>query len=129
MRKRLFGDEHVEVAISATALAQLYVEIGRFIKAKALAHAAGQTLAQELPEDHWRTAWAGNIEGAAMANLGQFEPAEELLLVGHATLSEGPGSASRLVYIQITRKYLADLYASWGKPAKASQYLAELNQL
>lgn len=128
MRKRLFGDEHVEVAISATAVAQLYVETERFAEAKRLARDAGQILAQEISPDHWRTAWAGNVEGAAMAKLAEYEAAERLLLEGHEALREGPGSASRLAYIQITLRYLADLYQAWGKPDLASRYRLELQQ-
>jgi tetratricopeptide (TPR) repeat protein len=129
MRRRLFGDEHIEIALGATALAQLYLETGRYEQARTLSHAAVQTLVAELSAEHWRTAWASSVEGASLGNLAQFDVAESTLLDSLGTLREGPGSGARIVYIESTLKYLANLYAAWGRPARASEYLAELERV
>ena len=124
MRKEIFGDEHTEVAMGMTALAQLYLETGRIEEAKNESHTARQILTAMLSEDHWRTSWAGSIEGSSLAHLQKFEAAEKLLLESHAALQDGPGSGSRAVFIELTAGYLADLYRIWGKPEQAAKYAA-----
>ena len=79
-----------------------------------------------LSEDHWRTSWAGSVEGSSLAHLQQFEVAEKMLLNSHAALKQGPGSGSRIIYIDITAGYIADLYREWGKPEQAAKYAAML---
>jgi tetratricopeptide (TPR) repeat protein len=124
MRKRLYGDRHTEVALSEAALAHLYYETRRFEQARALAHAARQTLSDTLAPEHWRTAWAASVEGAAFAGLSRYENAEPMLIAGLRTLQRDPGSGSRVVYIDTTRRFLADLYRAWGKPQLAVSYAA-----
>ena len=124
MRKSIYGDEHTEVAMGMTALAQLYLETGRIEEAENLSRTARQILTTMLSEDHWRTYWAGSIEGSSLAHLQQFEAAEKLLLVSHAALTQGPGSGSRAVFIELTAGYLADLYRGWGKPEQAAKYVS-----
>ena len=128
MRKRIFGDEHTQVAVGMTALAQLYLATGRVEEAANLSATARKVLTTQLSKDHWRTAWASSVEGSSLAHLKQFEKAEKMLLDSHATLKEGPGSGGRTVYVQITVGYLADLYQAWGKPDQASLYLAQLDE-
>jgi len=126
MRKEIFGDEHTEVAMGMTALAQLYLETGRIEEAENESRTARQILTTMLSEDHWRTYWAGSIEGSSLARLQKFEAAEKLLLDSHAALKQGPGSGSRAVFIELTAGYLADLYRGWGKPELAEKYVAML---
>ena len=107
-----------------TALAQLYLETGRIEEAENESRTARRILATMLSEDHWRTSWAGSIEGASMAHLEKFEAAEKLLLASHAALKEGSSSGSRAIYINLTTSYLVDLYHGWGKPEQAAIYAA-----
>ena len=83
---------------------------------------ARQILATQLPENHWRTAWAGSVQGASLARQEKFKEAEELLLPSLAMLKQEPGSRSRTVYIDLTNGYLADMYRKWGKSAQAARY-------
>jgi tetratricopeptide (TPR) repeat protein len=127
MRERIFGEEHIQVAVGKTALAQLYLATGRIEDAERAARTAHQVLATQLPEDHWRTAWAASLEGSSLAQRKQFDEAEGLLLKSLAILRQGPGSGSRTVYVEKTIAYLADLYRNWGKSEEAAVYLAMLN--
>jgi len=124
MRKRLLGEEHTQTAVGMTGLAQLYLATGRIEEAAELSGAARNVLTSQLSADHWRTAWATSVEGSSLAHLKQFEIAEKMLLDSHAALKQGPGSGSRIVYIDITAGYLADLYRDWGKPEQAAQFIA-----
>jgi tetratricopeptide (TPR) repeat protein len=122
MGERILGADHVQVAVSQTALAQLYLATDRVAESAETISVAWQILATQLPANHWRTAWAASIQGASLARQEKFEDGEVLLLASLATLSQGPGSGSRTVYIETTNGYLADLYRTWGKPAQAAKY-------
>lgn len=122
MRRRLYGDSHTDVAISEAALAHLYLETQRFEEAHKMADQARRTLSESLSPEHWRTAWATSIEGAALAGLSEYDDAEPMLLNGLKRLQSGPGSGSRHRYIQATEKYLSGLYRTWGKPQLAARY-------
>ncbi len=124
MGTRLLGADHVQVAVSMTSLAQLYLATGRVLEAEVTVSRARQTLTTQLPENHWRTAWAASVEGASLAQLGKFDEAEKMLLASLATLKQGPGSGSRTIYINLTNGYLAGLYRKWGKPERAAKYAA-----
>jgi tetratricopeptide (TPR) repeat protein len=127
MRMGIFGEEHVQVAVGKTALAQLYLATGRIEEAETAARAAYRVLTVQLPEGHWRTAWAASIEGSTLAHRKQFQEGEKMLLDSLATLRQEPGSGSRTVYVENTLAYLADLYRNWGKSDKAAVYLAMMN--
>jgi len=127
MREEIFGDGHIQVAVGRTGLAQLYLATERIEEAESFARAAHVVLTEQLPENHWRTAWAASIEGSSLAHLKQFDKAEGMLLESLEILKQGPGSGSRTLYIENTVAYLADLYRNWGKAEKAATYLAMLN--
>lgn len=122
MGSGILGEDHVEVAVSMTGLAQLYLGTERAEEAATLAAKARSVLADQLTESHWRTAWAGSVEGASLAQLAQFESAEALLLSSIETLESGPSSGSRNIYVALTNDYLAVLYRNWGKPDNAAKF-------
>ena len=82
-------------------------------------------LSRTLSADHWRTAWAASVEGAALAGLGQYPVAETMLLTSLKTLENGPGSGGRAIYVRATRRFLANLYRVWGKAQLAARYAAQ----
>jgi tetratricopeptide (TPR) repeat protein len=98
-------------------------ETGRFDKARATAAQAKQILLAKLEEDHWRVAMAANVEGAALAELGAYEEAEQLLLSSNEVLADVPlpGVAEQ------SRARLAALYSSWGKEAEALKFASDAN--
>ena len=124
MATTTLGADHVQIGITETALAKMYLATGRTDEAGTMANSAREVFVSQLPEDHWRIAWATSLQGAVLAQQGAFADAEPLLLAGYAALAAGPGSGSRAVYIELTAKYLADLYRAWGRPAEAKKYLA-----
>lgn len=124
MRRRLYTGDHAEIGISELALAHLSVESGRFADGQRLAKDARAMLSRTLSPDHWRAAWAASVEGAALAGLGEHAAAESLLLASLKKLQEDPGSGSRTVYVQATRKFLRSLYRTSGKPDLAARYAA-----
>ena len=106
------------MAGTLTVKANLLLARRRFAEARQVAAHARGILEANLPKDHWQVAMAMNVEGAALAGLGQYEKAESLLLSSLPKLHGSP-----LPGLEKTgRARLAALYNQWGKPDKAGQY-------
>ena len=91
MNRRLLGDRHPDIARCLTAKADLYNRTGRSEEAEVLARQAREMFAETLAPDHWRTAWAGNVEGAALLQLGRLKQAETALQQSYDTLRDDAG--------------------------------------
>ena len=123
IRRELLGDAHPRVAVSLTALARLYLLTGRVAEAESTSRDARLLLTDALSAEHWRSAWAGSIEGASLTKLGKFSKAEPLLLQSHKIIVADAGA--RPVHVESSRQYLADLYQAWGRPEEAARYSAD----
>ena len=77
-----------------------------------MAEDAHQVLAQAYGEDHWRSAWAQSIKGAALSQLGQFEEAEPLLVTAYENLRDNPGA--RTSYIDKAQQRMQQLIEASG---------------
>jgi hypothetical protein len=120
IRRRTLGEESPQVAATLTVKANLLLARRRFADARQIAAHARSILEANLPKDHWQVAMAMNAEGAALAELGEYENAESLLLSSLPKLQGSP-----LPGLEKTgRARLAALYTMWGKPDKAGKYRA-----
>ena len=120
INQRVFPSDHPEVAITQSGMAVLLLATDRAAEALDLAKAAGDTLAAALGPEHWRTAWAHALEGAALTKLERFAEAEPLLLEAHSALEQDTGA--RGAQVDSTAGYLSDLYTAWGRPEDAGRY-------
>jgi tetratricopeptide (TPR) repeat protein len=123
MRRRLFNDKSPEIASSLMMLAVLRVAESKYPEALELAQSARGIFTAALSADHWRTAIAESIEGAALTGVGRYAEAEARLTHGCGVLSKNSGA--ELVYRSLAQKYLDTLhrrehYASGG-PHQARQ--------
>jgi len=119
MRRRLFGNDHPDVASSLTHLAILQVETHRYREALESAVAATELSTKAFSATHWRTAVAQSAQGAARAGLGEYPEAERLLTSSYKTLSGDLGALP--TYRNRARGYLEDLYRRWRRPMPAAQ--------
>ena len=71
-------------------MANLLVETGRYEEAVEYARTAREIFIELLPENHWRVAVSRYFEGLALAGLGQFDDAEQLLLASLEGLESAP---------------------------------------
>ena len=122
MQHRLLGYEHPRVAVTETELARLYLSTGRYIEAASAANEARLMLAETLAPDHWRTGWAGIIEGAALTHLQDFATAESLLTHNLELVRANPSAG--VSRVDSAQRFLADLYSAWGKPERAAEVRA-----
>jgi hypothetical protein len=91
----------------------------QYAAAAADAAEAERILAPNYDASQWRMAMAMNAQGAALSGLRRFPEAEVLLLKSLGGLSSSPMQGAEAK----GRQRLAALYTSWGKPARASEYL------
>ncbi len=107
MRRRLFKGESPEIASSLMMLAVLRVAEGKYPEALELAQSARGIFTAALSADHWRTAIAESIEGAALTGLGRYAEAEARLTHGCGVLSKNSGA--EWVYRSLAQQYLDTL--------------------
>ena len=129
MRRRLFKDKTPEIASSLMALAALRVAEGKYPEALELAQNARGIFTAALSADHWRTAIAESIEGAALTGLARYPEAETRLTHGYGILSKNSGA--ELVYRSLAQHYLDTLhrrerYANAAAPSTAATLAAEV---
>ena len=122
MNQALFDPDHPDIAITQTGMAILLLRTGRAAPALEMAQAAHESLAESYAPNHWRTAWALSTQGASLSQLSRFSEAEPLLLESYEGLRSNTGA--RPVHIETTRRYIAELYTSWGRPEDAAHYSA-----
>ena len=108
MRRRLFNDKSPEIASSLMMLAVLRVAEGKYPEALELAQSARGIFTAALSAEHWRTAIAESIEGAALTGLGRYAEAEVRLTHGCGVLSKNSGA--EWVYRSLAQQYLDTLH-------------------
>jgi tetratricopeptide (TPR) repeat protein len=108
MRRRLFNDKSPEIASSLMMLAVLRVAEGKYPEALELAQSARGIFTAALSAEHWRTAIAESIEGAALTGLGRYDEAEARLTHGCGVLSKNSGA--EWVYRSLAQQYLDTLH-------------------
>jgi tetratricopeptide (TPR) repeat protein len=108
MRRRLFSDKTPEIASSLMMLAVLRVAEGKYPEALELSQNARSIFTASLSADHWRTAIAESIEGAALTGLGRYGEAETRLTHSCGILSKNGGAGG--VYRSLAQHYLDALH-------------------
>jgi tetratricopeptide (TPR) repeat protein len=108
IRRRLFNAQHPDVASSLIALAILRNDERNYQVALDLARNAKGVYTAALSADHWRTALAECVEGAALTGLGRYSEAEAPLMHGHAILNKEGGLP--LIYRALAQRYLDTLH-------------------
>src|SRR5205085_2538143 len=78
--KRIYGEEHIEVASTLHSLAGLYVNMGDFAKAEPLRVSVLQIRRKVYGPQHPETAMALDQLGQMYCELQEFDRAEKLLL-------------------------------------------------
>ena len=126
MQRRLLGYEHPRVAVTLTELARLYLATDRHTQATASANEARLMLADTLGPDHWRTAWAGIVEGASLTQMEDFASAESLLLGNLEHIRANPSAG--VGRVEMAESYVAGLYTAWGVPERAAEALARSSE-
>ena len=108
MRRRLFDAHQPDVASSLIALAILQNAEGKYPEALESAQSAKSIYTAALSADHWRTALAESVEGAALTGLGRYPEAETRLSHGNGVLSKEGGLP--LIYRALAQRYLNTLH-------------------
>lgn len=120
MNSRILAADHPDIGITRSGLAVLYLETQRAAEALEMATAADGILSSAYGENHWRTAWARTLRGAALSRQGQFEEAEPLVVASYQVLRSDSGA--RQAYVQDALEHVIELYEAWGRPEEADSY-------
>ena len=124
MRRRLFHGQAPEIASSLMMLGVLRVAEGSYAEALDLSQNARSIFTAALSADHWRTAIAESIEGAALTGLGRYPEAETRL--AHACAILGKDSGAGVVFRNLAQRYLDMLHARERQLARHAAAAATL---
>ena len=102
---------------------------GRYADAEQLLRVSLPVHERVLGEDHWRTAEARSHLGAALAGLERYAEAESHLRDGHAGLDASLSGGRRAQKLPPSIERLVALYEAWGKPDKAAEWRAKLEEM
>jgi serine/threonine protein kinase/Tfp pilus assembly protein PilF len=121
-RRRALGNKNLLTMTSATDLALSCVMQGKYSEAEPLAREAMQTISETHP-NNWQRYRAESLLGASLAAGKKYAEAEPLLIEGYRELLARKDTIDvpNRYNIEQARKWLAQLYKSWGKPEKAAQ--------
>jgi tetratricopeptide (TPR) repeat protein len=108
MRIRLLGEHHPDIASSQLILATLRVRQHRYSEALDPAQRAVDSYTRAMSPNHWRTAAAVSVEGAALTGLGRYREAEPLLAHANEVLSQDHGAP--LEFLTMNQRYLEALH-------------------
>jgi tetratricopeptide (TPR) repeat protein len=106
---------------AATAAAELLIRDG--LRIRSLAPDVVPSRRRTFPDNDWSIGGTKSLLGAALLAERRYDEAEAVLLDAERDLA---ASDDRHGEMQVTIRRLADLYDSWGKPAKAAEYRARL---
>jgi serine/threonine protein kinase/Flp pilus assembly protein TadD len=117
---RRLAKDHPNVAAALTGLGGVLLDEGQTGAAEPLLREAVTMQRKTLPADHPDTAGTESLLGACLAAEGRYAEAEPLLLQSYTRITARRSDGSREA--REARARIVSLYASWGQPAKASQY-------
>ena len=122
----MLGDEHPHTLTSINNMAALLNAQVRYAEAEQLVRESLPIHIRILGENHWRSAEALSLLGAALAGLERYEEAETHLLEGQAGMDALPRGWRRTQNLAPSIARLVHLYDAWGKPEKAAEWRAQL---
>ena len=122
MRRRVFGASHPEIASSLVNVGILQVATGKYRDALVSSRTAADIYTAALSATNWKTALAESINGAALTGIGKYQEAEERLMPAYTILMKDAGALP--MYRELARRYVEELYQSWGRPRDARRYAA-----
>lgn len=118
--RRRVGDDHPNLATTLTNLARTHHARGDFAEAEPLYREALAILQHSFGQEHKNTAHGRVQLGLLLADMRQFEEAEELVLGAYESLlalEDRPAAQ-----IAAVRESLAYVYSRSGQPEKAERY-------
>lgn len=123
-QEKLLDENHEATAITRMAFADVLIREGRIDEALSQAERAEMALLDTLGEQHWFSAMAKSIRGAALGAGGDVEAAESLLLQGYTQLAADE-TAVPLAVEQALKRLIA-YYARIGDTEQESRYTNSL---
>ncbi len=93
----VLGEQHPNTALIRANLAKVALANGQAQQALEHVRRSLEVLEGALPDGHWRLALVRSIYASALAQVGDFDGARELLMASKATLLETHGEGSAVV--------------------------------
>jgi serine/threonine protein kinase len=122
----VFGETHINRALTAHNLATLYRRQQRYDEAAPFSQLAAEMARASLPAEHWQVGALQASHGATLTFLGRLEEAETLLLEAHAIIDAAVGGEHRAA--RSAAASLVRLYERSERPDEARRWGAAAGQ-
>jgi eukaryotic-like serine/threonine-protein kinase len=122
-RRHALGSESRYTSAAAADLALAYISQRKFADSEPLAREAFDFDSKKSPDD-WQRFRAESLLGASLAGEKNSAEAEPLLLEGYRGMLARKNriDIADWYHLDRAREWIVQLYASWGKPAKAAEW-------
>ena len=105
-------------------MALAWLSLGNFAQSETLARGALDADRKVRPDD-WRRYRSESLLGASLEGEKKYAEAEPLLLEGYAGMlaRKDVMGAPNQYQLNLAKQWIVDLYRSWGKPEKVSEWI------
>ena len=126
LRQRVLGVDHPDTLATMRSLGRALDQQGPLESTETFLRGSLSLHEKKIPMD-WKSAGVRSQLGSVLARLGHFSEAETLLLGAYEKLREPVtgAPAARAQQATETAAELAKLYAAWGKPDAAREWLGK----
>jgi tetratricopeptide (TPR) repeat protein len=130
LRRKVLGNEHVDVAYTLLILATILDRQGKMADAEPLCRECLAIYEAKAP-DHWRVFEARGLLGASLLAQRKYADAEPLLLSGCEGLKQREDTAPKVIRRELKPviQDLVQLYEETGRPDRATEWKQKLVEL
>ena len=130
VRRKLLGNDHVDVADSLASFVCILERQGRIGETEPLCRECLAIREKKTP-DHWRLFEARSLLGASLTGQRKFADAEPLLLSAYQSLKQPEDKLPTTVRprLRAAIQRLAQLYEETGRPERAAEWKQKLAEL
>src|SRR5688572_1061225 len=127
VRRRVLGEQHPETLRSTTNLALVHLNEGRFAQAESLLRTALASY-EKVASDGWERYNCESMLGASLTGQQKYEEAEPLVTRGYDGMLQTKAKIppANLSSLDQAGQRVVQLYRSWGKRDKATQWAQQI---
>ncbi|MCA9280129.1 MAG: serine/threonine protein kinase [Phycisphaeraceae bacterium] len=129
IKRASYGEQHIQVAPSLLHLAQTYILANESTLAYECALEAHEIFCREEGESSSQSVVAASVLGYSLALTGEFDKAEELLLMVDTAMNAVENPSARVLRAMArNREWIVDMYERWNNADPIGNHLQDIEK-